>query len=865
MGTLDTLNTFLTVGLYGLPPFGHGRLQHNVGGGIDEPPHYDIVGNLVDPAPELPFDGWPAHDVLTAQQMYYRWLERAWRGGERLMVMLAVNNQTLCQATFHLRAFGCEDMPAIERQVQAAKDLEAFIDAKSGGPGQGWFRIVYSGAHARRVISEGKLAVVLGIEAPSLLGCKKDGDCTEQQVRDGVQHLYDIGVRHVFPVHNADNAFGGTALYNEVFDANNAVITGKFWDLAGCPEDLGMEFRVGWRDTAHDLGSAAAIASTYWTGPFNAAALYALSEFGLPPRGPTGPHCNARGLTPLGEVLVDELMNHHMLIDVDHSSTLTTNAILDRAETANYPGIVSGHTGILSVSNGENRHEGQKTDEQIDRIRDLGGLVGVILHQGGHNRIVQYNRSDGSVPFVCNDSSDAWLQAYLYVVDRMNGGAVAVGSDFNGFAGMPAPRADPVFCGGEVGQFPLVSYPFDGFGGSGPQFDRQQIGERVIDYNYEGMASVGQLPDFIEEVRQLLPHDDDLNALFNSAGAYVRMWEKAEDETPPVVSCSPVPSGWQLDNFSVVCRANDWPSGLTQLSEGNFTLSTAVEPGVVDSAAQTSSRIVCDRQGNCTTVGPFVAMIDRRADLVVTSVSNPPAAVAVGSSFVVTDTVLNQSGSPAGTSVTQYYLVPVCPAICLVERFLLTGGRAVPSLAPGVPSTGAVSVTIPATMTLRTYRLQACADDTFAVAESNEDNNCVYAGRTISIAHAVAVDARALAVATFGLDALGTATFATSTVQSFQLAPGSYGFCTTICGAPGFGFTVTPAGLVDYAPALDGVLSGRGTATLTVNGAAIGIDARALAVATFGLDALGTATFATSTVQSFQLAPGSYGFCTTIC
>jgi hypothetical protein len=29
------------------------------------------------------------------QQMYYRWLERAYRGGLRLMVMLAVNNEVI--------------------------------------------------------------------------------------------------------------------------------------------------------------------------------------------------------------------------------------------------------------------------------------------------------------------------------------------------------------------------------------------------------------------------------------------------------------------------------------------------------------------------------------------------------------------------------------------------------------------------------------------------------------------------------------------------------------------------------------------------------------------------------------------------
>jgi hypothetical protein len=42
------------------------------------------------------FNGWPHSSSTTHQQVYYSWLERAWRGGLRLMVMLAVTNEALC-------------------------------------------------------------------------------------------------------------------------------------------------------------------------------------------------------------------------------------------------------------------------------------------------------------------------------------------------------------------------------------------------------------------------------------------------------------------------------------------------------------------------------------------------------------------------------------------------------------------------------------------------------------------------------------------------------------------------------------------------------------------------------------------------
>ncbi|HNN47745.1 MAG TPA: Coagulation factor 5/8 type domain-containing protein, partial [Marmoricola sp.] len=35
---------------------------------------------------------WPAYNSLTHQQMYYKWVERAWRSGQRIMVDDTVNN-----------------------------------------------------------------------------------------------------------------------------------------------------------------------------------------------------------------------------------------------------------------------------------------------------------------------------------------------------------------------------------------------------------------------------------------------------------------------------------------------------------------------------------------------------------------------------------------------------------------------------------------------------------------------------------------------------------------------------------------------------------------------------------------------------
>ena len=51
-------------------------------------PHHDPVGWPT-------FKDWPAPDSLTHEGTYYRWLERSWRGGQRLFVNLLVKNNKL--------------------------------------------------------------------------------------------------------------------------------------------------------------------------------------------------------------------------------------------------------------------------------------------------------------------------------------------------------------------------------------------------------------------------------------------------------------------------------------------------------------------------------------------------------------------------------------------------------------------------------------------------------------------------------------------------------------------------------------------------------------------------------------------------
>ena len=91
------------------------------------------------------FNGWPRWSSTTHEQVYYKWLERAWQGGLRLITMLAVTNEALCRGSKHLAGTDCQDsMAVIDQQLAEAKRFESFIDEQYGTDEEdkGWFRIV---------------------------------------------------------------------------------------------------------------------------------------------------------------------------------------------------------------------------------------------------------------------------------------------------------------------------------------------------------------------------------------------------------------------------------------------------------------------------------------------------------------------------------------------------------------------------------------------------------------------------------------------------------------------------------------------------------------------------------------------------
>jgi microsomal dipeptidase-like Zn-dependent dipeptidase len=511
------------------------------------------------------FDGWPGWHDHTHQQMYLDWVQRAYEGGLRLMVVHAVNNKILCQVNGPATGQSCDDMPAVDLQIQAAKDMEAFIDGQSGGAGKGWYRIAHSATEARHIINGGGLAVVLGMEVDEPFGCGVGGSCTDADVEAALTDYYAKGVRHFFPVHVINNAFGGSAMYEPLFTYANKIITGvDFFGQRDCGAE-GFAYKTG---AASPLLAIAGLLAGTGTAPTTTFAA----------------DCNDLTLQPLGRSLLRGLMRRKMIVDIDHMDALTAGQVLTMAEGEHYP-LVAGHTGFLDVTLGQKRHEGLKTASQLLRLRTLGGIVATGLH-AGTNQDVEYGPAASFND--CSNSSKTWAQAYMAAVDAMGGtanAAVALGSDFNGLAGTLGPRFGAEACTGNASVVPQggkLAYPFaievaPGMSaGSAGHLGRMGLAQRAgrddtnqvyggYDFNYDGLPHAGLLPDFLADLRSIVPAGY-LRPIFRSAEGYLKTWEAIERSQVfrPTIAVTTTPtlpaSGWFAGDVTVNMAGTPHPS-----------------------------------------------------------------------------------------------------------------------------------------------------------------------------------------------------------------------------------------------------------------------------------------------------------------
>ena len=476
-----------------------------------------------DPVGWPTFNYWPQHDTLTHEQYYWRWLERAYLGGLRLTTNLLVDNTALCQV-FPLKKNSCNEMDGVRLQAQRLFELQAYIDAQSGGPGEGWLRIVTTPAQARQTINAGRMAVVMGIEVSVLFDCGEVLDqpqCTTAQIDERLQEVFDMGVRQMELTNKFDNALSGVTgdggSTGLVVNTGNKDVTGHFWDMKACPQD---DPDHGVDGDEHDKTQLNPVDDTP-DGPeeIDVLAGQVLEQFGatrgyVAPLYGAGPHCNSRGLTPLGEYLIRQMVAKGMIFDPDHMSALAQREALDLIEQEIVPAELADaqNQGRAAIQPALISSHGWSNDVNYQRIYALDGVVAP--------------RTDDAASF-----ADQWAQHKAWAVDNAPAEydfGLGYGADTNGFGGQPGPRREAA---------ERLAYTEQGWEApiGGVRLRQQRSGLKTYDINVDGVAHYGLFADWFRELA--LAADEKyahlgggaaiVTDMLNGAETYLSLWERA--------------------------------------------------------------------------------------------------------------------------------------------------------------------------------------------------------------------------------------------------------------------------------------------------------------------------------------------------
>ena len=471
------------------------------------------------------FAYWPHQSSKVHQQMWWEWIKRAKElGNLRVMVALTVNSELLAKILNG-------DSPQDDK---ASADLQIDEIIAFVGRHGDFMEIAKTPADLRRIVGADKLAVVLGMEVDNIGNFNKPGAAVnELTVKAEIQRLYDKGVRYVFPIHLVDNKFGGTAVYEDLFNFANKFSTNSFLKVR---QSNAVEYKLGemsdagvFLATSKDVRPVLGALSTIPYPPaFNAdptspdfcmnpipfnGSLGCWRTFKLlagilntPPEYqsydtiPKG-HVNDTGLTSIGKFAVREMMKLGMMIDIDHMSDKSQADTLDIAEQPSnrYP-INMGHNGL------QNRRASERIAAlgTVKRVAALGGVFGMGTADSEEH----------------NYDAQTFISSFREVWTAMGSSpAVALGTDVNGMERLP--RASK-----NIGpNFYTAAFP------------RGKTGTRSWDYTTEGVVHYGLMADFVRDVSR---RDATVHAnLMTAAEKFAQMWEKADKQKACVRSGQP--------------------------------------------------------------------------------------------------------------------------------------------------------------------------------------------------------------------------------------------------------------------------------------------------------------------------------------
>lgn len=488
------------------------------------------------------FDSWPAASTVDHQVMHINGIQRAYQGGLRLMFAAATDDELITNAWNQKFNPGGSSFPGhsstfdYNSAFNQLTYITSLVNANSS-----WMQIVKTPAEARTAINGGKLAIVLSLEMDSL------------SFSDIQNLMQNFPIVHVIPVHLADNSFGGTAAYKDLFDGLSNYINGSPENTVSDPN---VNFTFGTppativpvtasslvsnitglssgKSTAVVISSDAVIAALAVFVPgFSASLLgaaglapqtFPIGAFGYLPQLPTTPGTNS-GAGPgdinarnLDKTLFYQLMEMGLLLDVAHMGQKTAATALTMAQNYKYP-LMDSHTGIrcddANLVNGKTTSgfnpvtcggaspfygvgpgQGAQVDErslpvsQVAVIQQLGGVIGL-----------------GMVPSA-TDPVVNWLNNYTSLLSLMGGKGVALGSDADGMS--------PLIGGDTIAtNYPItVAKTFGCPSGCLDSLPQYQLippsgpspGSHLYNFGSDGIANYGMLPDFIQALSEPRP------------------------------------------------------------------------------------------------------------------------------------------------------------------------------------------------------------------------------------------------------------------------------------------------------------------------------------------------------------------------
>jgi microsomal dipeptidase-like Zn-dependent dipeptidase len=535
-----------------------------------------------------PNHGWPDFKNFPSfiqgahEQMHVTQIRRSFDGGLRLLVALTTDN---VGAEYLMSSIG-EDghVPLVAEKASLTAQLAAMKDLAQLNTD--WMQIAYSPAEARDIILRGKLAVILGIEMDQLgtYGCSTPAEEVQYLWDLGVRavtpiHAADnkLGGASVFiGPYNWLNDL----MHRDVVDVSlNQLrkMDARFFEIDEQPcgtssanDGECIQNKLEWNKQQRlYIGTCVVsfLEALFRKSP-------CLDRKDWPLYDTTGGHANKHGLTPYGEQYVDALIAKGMILDLAHMSEKSVGGTFaaigrklqrDHADCAGFPRDTSpgcdarAYPAIISHAHfrgqafyGEKDFQPSEYDisnRTLELVRRVGGVVGPFVAE---DRVsTEWDAPRAGVPDNdCAMSSKSFAYSFHYAAQRLARYGVGLATDFTFIPGV-APRFGDDACWGynlardprheqkQHGERYNIKAQTSGVVYTNEQPEKKRVkyaanvalmpytlNTRVYDYNVDGLAHYGLLPDMLQDLKNVGMPDEDRALLFRSAEDYIRMWER---------------------------------------------------------------------------------------------------------------------------------------------------------------------------------------------------------------------------------------------------------------------------------------------------------------------------------------------------